>query len=102
MNKTTVQAGLGVLLVYLGYHALAGEQGLASWRELQVEVDTLEQERDALLARRDALSRDVERLLPGSLDLDLVEELARTKLHYAYPDDLVIALPDQTPDRSTS
>ena len=45
-------AAIGALILYFSYHALAGDQGLAAWTELQNEEAKLTRQIDALKAGR--------------------------------------------------
>jgi cell division protein FtsB len=81
---------IGVIL-YFSYHALAGEQGLAHWTRLQAQEDDLRHELVKVQADRDALKVSIARLKDDTLDLDYVEEIARTKLSYARADELLVA-----------
>ncbi len=83
---------LGGIIVYFSYHALAGDQGLAKWTELQSQERELKAQLTRLRAERNQLDGQLDRLRDGSLDLDYVEELARTKLSYARPDELLVAI----------
>jgi cell division protein FtsB len=80
------------VLLYFCYHALAGEQGLARWAELQAQEITLRKELTTLETERDRLLVNLTRLRDSTLDLDYVEELARTKLSYSRADELIIAV----------
>jgi len=82
---------IGVLILYFSYHALAGDQGLAAWTELQNEEGKLEGEIVRLKAEKTVLEASLVRLRDTTLDLDYVEEIARTKLSYVRPDELLVA-----------
>lgn len=79
-------------IVYFSYHALAGEQGLAAWTKLQADEERIKVELDKLKVERVALETSLGRLREDTLDLDYVEEIARTKLSYARPDELLVAV----------
>jgi cell division protein FtsB len=81
-----------IAIVYFSYHALAGEQGLASWSQLQAEQDKLVAQLDGLKAEKARLQVQLGRLRDATLDLDYVEELARTKMSYARRDELLVAV----------
>ena len=83
---------IGALILYFSYHALAGDQGLAAWNGLQDEEITLESALEKLKAERAALEVSLQRLRDQSLDLDYVEEIARTRLSYVRPDEVLVAL----------
>lgn len=87
-----VPALLGAAILYFSYHALAGNQGLAAWSELQTRETQLQKELASLQAQHDALDKSLSRLRDGSLDLDYVEEIARTKLSYVRPDEVLVAV----------
>jgi cell division protein FtsB len=78
-------------ILYFSYHALAGDQGLAAWTRLQAEERALQAQLDALKAQRASLSVSLVRLRDDTLDLDYVEELARTRLAYARRDEVLVA-----------
>ena len=83
---------IGALILYFSYHALAGEQGLARWAQLQNDETRLESDIVRLKAERDVLEASLVRLRDKSLDLDYVEEIARTKLSYVRPDEVLVAV----------
>jgi cell division protein FtsB len=83
---------LGALILYFSYHALAGDQGLARWTQLQGEQAQLEADIVKLKAEREVLEASLARLRDKTLDLDYVEEIARTKLSYVRPDEVLVAV----------
>jgi cell division protein FtsB len=89
--------GLSLLVLYFAYHAFAGEQGLGRWSDSQIQLE----DRKADLARLEAeitrLKVDIKRLTPGSVDPDLVEALAREKLAFAYPEEIVLLVSQAAP-----
>jgi cell division protein FtsB len=83
---------IAALILYFSYHAIAGDQGLAAWGGLQQEEETLLAEIETLKAERTALEISLERLRDRTLDLDYVEEIARTRLSYVRPDEVLVAV----------
>jgi cell division protein FtsB len=79
------------LILYFSYHALAGEAGLARWTELQVQEKDLKVQLEALKSDRTHLNTHLDRLRDDTMDLDYLEELARTKLSYARADEILVA-----------
>jgi cell division protein FtsB len=79
INAILLPTALGGVILYFSYHALAGDHALKE------QLATLE-------AERDSLERSLGRLREATLDLDYVEELARTKLSFARPDEILIAV----------
>lgn len=83
---------IGALILYFSYHALAGEQGLAAWTELQNEQAQLTSDIARLKAEKATLEASLVRLRDRTMDLDYVEEIARTKLSFVRPDELLVAV----------
>ncbi len=88
---TAVVIGLALLL---GWHVVNGKHGLSSWeqkrtedKELQKEIQDLDQENARLRTR-------VERL---KSDPDAIEHEAREKLRYAKPGEVIVDLSGETP-----
>jgi len=80
------------LILYFSYHAIAGEQGLAAWGALQQQEEKLLSQIDMLKAERATLEISLERLRDRTLDLDYLEEIARTRLSYVRPDEILVAI----------
>jgi len=85
-------SAIAALILYFSYHAIAGEQGLAAWGNLQQQEETLLAKIETLKAERVALETSLERLRDRTLDLDYVEEIARTRLSYVRPDEILVAV----------
>lgn len=81
---------LSILLVYFGYHALAGEQGLNEWRQMQLEANKLEAELASVEADIARLETMVERLASSNIDEDYVEELIHDRLIYAHSNEFML------------
>jgi cell division protein FtsB len=85
----------GVGLVYFAVHFFVGQQGLLSWRAYVQRADELSLEKEALLARKQALELNVARLTAQGGDRDFLEELAFAKLGLVGPGDVLIPLPSR-------
>ena len=83
-------AAMCALTAYFAYQAFAGEQGLGHWSDMQSRLSDKRQELTEIQAANDQLRGDIARLSPGTVDPDLVEELARDDLGYVYPDEIVV------------
>lgn len=90
LQKLVVPMTLIALTGYFVWHARAGDFGSQSMARLSVQRAGLEQELAALETQRAALEARVERLRPGALDADLLDERARAKLNLARADEIVI------------
>ncbi len=90
MDSRSAGAALSALMLYFAYHAFAGEQGLGRWSDMQAEAEALEAELAGIEAEIARLRSDIDRLSPGGVDPDFVEALAREKLAFVYPDELIL------------
>jgi cell division protein FtsB len=91
-GSAALSIGLGAAILYLGAHAVTGRQGLVAYVDLQAQERALESRVAALGAERDALEARAERLRPGTLDLDYLDERARITLVAGDGEELVFAL----------
>ena len=82
--------GLIGLIVVFAHSGLQSENGLAAFREAGSEERRLKAELDALVAERRRLENKVKRLSEASLDLDLLDERARTVLGLAREDEMIV------------
>ncbi|MEL6663266.1 MAG: septum formation initiator family protein [Pseudomonadota bacterium] len=95
MRSKIAGFGLSALMLYFAFHAFAGETGLGTWSDMQAELEE-KRETLAILEAEIALKeRDIERLTPGTVDPDFIEALARERLAYVYPDELILLPDDQ-------
>ena len=90
MDSRLAGFGLSLLVLYFAYHAFAGESGLGRWSDMQVEISKKETILSELEKEISHLKRDISRLTPGSIDPDFMEELAREKLAFVYPGELIL------------
>ena len=90
MTSKWAAGAMSLTVAYFAYHAFAGQQGLGAWSDKQAELA----EKKAVLAKLEAenaaLQKDIARLIPGQVDPDLVEFLARRDLGFVYPGELVL------------
>lgn len=81
---------LSALIVYFAIHTFAGKQGLSEWSAMQNQVADLEAELLAVRGDIESLENDIQRLTPGSVDPDFVEALAREKLAFVRPNEIIL------------
>lgn len=79
-----------VLVLYFALFAFEGDRGLSSLQSLERRVRDAEAQLDTVSAERQAVERKVVALRPGSLNADLLEEVARSELGYVKPGEVVI------------
>ena len=75
---------------YFAYHALYGRHGFEARVRLIEHASVLEFEIKSLEAVRSHLARDVALLATEPPNADLVEEVARNVLGFAYPTDRIL------------
>ena len=80
---------LSALIVYFAIHTFAGEQGLSEWSDKQFRVAELEAELVSVQGEIERLKADIIRLTPGTVDPDFVEALAREKLAFVHPNEII-------------
>ncbi|MEO0466904.1 MAG: septum formation initiator family protein [Pseudomonadota bacterium] len=90
MSSRLSALGLAALMLYFAFHAFAGETGLGAWSDVQSELEDKRAELAALQAEIALKEADIYRLSPETVDPDYVEMLAREKLAFVYPDELII------------
>ena len=90
MESRLAGLGLSLLVLYFAYHAFAGESGLGNWSDMQAEISEKQKILASLETELAHLRRDISRLTPGSIDPDLMEQLAREKLAFVYPGELIL------------
>ncbi len=86
-----VVVGFG-LAIYFGYHVVNGSRGLLASQKVSDELRLAEKKLARTKSERQRLELRVERLRDGTLDHDLVDELARETLSMTEPDDVIILL----------
>lgn len=79
---------------YFIYHIFTGARGAISWTILSKEVAQLEEELKNIKNENAFLENKINRLRENNLDLDLLEEQARTILGFAGKSDVIILLPN--------
>ncbi|MCF6370761.1 FtsB family cell division protein [Rhizobium halophilum] len=77
-------------LSYFGYHSLHGELGLVATEKFERQRLERQAELEALTERRVALERQVQLLSDGSLEKDMLDEIARYQLNVSREDEIVI------------
>ena len=88
--------GLAVVIGYLSYHALHGEQGYLNHLRIQAQISAAEAELSEVRSTRVQMEDRVARLKAegpdGSVDVDYLEERARAVLRFAHPDEIVVQI----------
>jgi len=77
-------------LSYFGYHSVHGDLGLIATEEFERQRQARAEELARLTARREALERQVQLMSDGSLEKDMLDEIARYQLNVSRQDEVVI------------
>lgn len=86
-----VFATLAVLLgLYFAFASVQGDYGLFQRLQIEAEAKALVQERDRLKQEVTTLSNRTRRMSDGYLDLDLLDEQARSVLGLVRADEVII------------
>lgn len=78
------------IVAYCCYHAVSGEHGIFALMSLSHSLESSSSELDMIRAERIGLEHKVALLRPDSLDLDLLDEQARSVLVYGAPDEEIL------------
>jgi cell division protein FtsB len=91
-RRRLATAGVGVLVIWLGFHVIFGANGMvvyqnkrSEYKKLQVEMQQVEEENKQLTKQVDELRNDPK----------AIEREAREQLHYTKKGELVYLLPNQ-------
>ena len=91
---TVVAVGLALLLMG---HVVNGKNGLTVWHQKRAEDQQLQKEIQRLQQENAQLRQHVEQL---KSDPDAIEHEAREKLHYAKPNEVIVALPPEAKEQT--
>ena len=81
------------VVAYFGYYAIWGERGLLALADTQAGLGVQQEQLAQLQGTRARLAHRIELLSPGSIDNDLVEELARGQLMEGAPGQIAVPRP---------
>ena len=89
-GATALAVALALLLTW---HVVNGKHGVSVWRQKQVEDQQLRKEIQDLEQENARLRQHIDHL---KNDPEAIEHEAREKLHYAKPNEVIVALPVET------
>jgi cell division protein FtsB len=78
------------LLSSFAWYALKGPRGYKYQTALEQQIDELNAENIKLADEKMALEKQVKLVRPESIDRDMLEQLARTELQMAYPNEVIV------------
>jgi cell division protein FtsB len=80
-------------VAYFGFHAYHGEFGINSKYRLQEQRAALEAQLAVVKSERAELEKRVRLLHDGTLEKDMLDELARKSLNLSQPDEIIVMMP---------
>lgn len=88
---TTIYFAASLLaIMYFAFAAIRGDLGVIERLTLSAQLEDLTSERETLAAKIEAMKNKTYRLSDSFLDVDLLDEQARSVLGYLRADDLVL------------
>ncbi|MGD0144606.1 MAG: septum formation initiator family protein [Rhizomicrobium sp.] len=77
-------------VTYFGYHTIFGARGLLALSDVQARLAVKQEELASIRTDRARLEHRIKLLQPGSVDPDLVEEIARGQLLGSAPGQVAV------------
>jgi cell division protein FtsB len=77
-------------IAYFGYYTVAGPRGMLALHDANVRLAVAQEQLDGLTADRLSLERRIKLLEPGSVDPDMVEEVARDQMIGSVPGQVAV------------
>lgn len=92
-GRQIIASIMGMAVIgYFAFHAVEGDRGLRAYFALKLQTELAREVHVALRQDRMTIERRVNLLKPENLDLDMLDERARTILNKVHEDDMVILL----------
>ena len=85
-----VPAICAAAVAYFGYYTISGTRGLLALTDTRARLSVAQQELSSITDERKRLEHRIDLLKPGSVDPDLVEELARQQLLGSAPGQIAV------------
>ena len=83
-----------LLALLLGWHVFNGKNGISVWEQKRAEDRQLRKEIDGLNEENARLRNRIQQLQTNP---DAIGQVARDKLHYAKPNDVIVTMPAEKP-----
>jgi cell division protein FtsB len=88
-----------VLAVFLGYHVIAGRNGITAYEQKRTEDKELQKQIQQLQDENARMKEHVDHL---QNDPDAIEHEARARLHYTRPGEVIYTLNDKPADKTST
>lgn len=90
LKSSGIFIGFTLIIFYFGFYAFYGERGIRKYLYLRHEVEYARNLSVQYNTKKEKLNYEVKLLSPGSLDLDMLDERARSVLNFVSTDEFVI------------
>lgn len=91
-GRLIIPALCAAVVAYFGFHAYHGQYGIDSRERMEAQTARLQAQLGKLQAERTELEKRVRLLHDGTLEKDMLDELARKALNLSNPDEVIIML----------
>jgi len=85
------------LALLLGWHVFNGKNGVSAWEQKRAEDRQLRKEIDDLNDENTRLRNRIQQLQTNP---DAIGQVARDKLHYTKPNEVIVTMPPEKPPQS--
>lgn len=86
------------LALLLGWHVFNGKNGVSAWEQKRAEDRQLRKEIDDLNQENTRLRNRIQQLQTNP---DAIGQVARDKLHYTKPNEVIVTMPPEKPQQPT-
>ena len=77
-------------ILYFGYYTVWGTRGLIEFSNVQARLDVRQEQLAAMRTDRERLQHRIDLLEPGSVDSDMLEEMAHNQLLGGAPGEVAV------------
>ena len=82
----------GTLIVFFGFHTIAGERGLLARGDIDREIQAARESLALLEKQNHFLEHRIRLLRSGAVDADMLAETARAELGLYTPNDVIVSI----------
>jgi len=97
MRRRIATAAALVLAVFLGYHVIAGQNGVTAYEQKRIDDKELQKQIQLLQDENARMKEHVDHL---QSDPDAIEHEARARLHYTRPGEVIYTLNDKPAEKT--
>ncbi|HYK37435.1 septum formation initiator family protein [Alloacidobacterium sp.] len=97
MRRRIATAAAVALAIFLGYHVIAGQNGVTAYEQKRIEDKELQKQIQQLQDENARMKDHVDHL---QNDPDVIEHEARARLHYTRPGEVIYTLNDKPADKT--